>query len=55
MGNQGCGKPFNGAHKVDGAPLRCGVNLYWKTPEGNDRARTKEVNLCDECMEKETK
>jgi hypothetical protein len=49
----GCGKSFNGNHKVVGEPLRCGVNLYWKVPGGNDKARTLEVLVCDECKSKE--
>lgn len=47
----GCGKPTNGGHKVEGAPLHCGMSLYWKSAEGNDRARTQEIVLCDECKE----
>jgi predicted nucleic acid-binding Zn-ribbon protein len=47
----GCGKVYNGGHTVEGLPLRCGVNLYWRLPEGkpNDKARRCEAVLCEEC------
>jgi hypothetical protein len=48
----GCGKEYNGDRKVEGTPLRCGVNLYWKVP-GKERERTQEVNLCDECRKEQ--
>jgi hypothetical protein len=50
----GCGRDFNGDHKVEGTPIRCGMNLYWKKGSGKDNARDLEVNLCPECEEKET-
>lgn len=49
----GCGKPYNGNHTVTGASLRCGQCLYWKVPGENDKTRTQELILCDECREKE--
>ena len=49
----GCGKAYNGAFKVTGAPLRCGQNLYWKTTAGKDTARELEVHLCPDCKPKE--
>lgn len=52
--SQGCGKPYNGAHKVEGAPLRCGNILYWKVPGANDKARSAEVVLCDKCKKEKT-
>lgn len=45
----GCGKPWNAGHQVEGAPLRCGNSLYWKTGKGKDNTRTQETILCDEC------
>lgn len=48
----GCGKEYNGAYKVEGAPLRCGVSLYWKVP-GKERERTQEIHLCENCKLKE--
>jgi hypothetical protein len=51
----GCGKAYNGAFKVTGVPLRCGVNLYWKTTAGKDTARELEVHLCPDCKPKEEK
>jgi len=44
----GCGKICNGGYKVEGEPLRCGTNLFWKAP-GSDKARQLEVILCDAC------
>jgi hypothetical protein len=51
----GCGRDFNGDHKVEGAPLRCGTRLYWKKTSGKDTARELEIILCTACEEKETK
>ena len=51
----GCGKAYNGAFKVTGAPLRCGVSLYWKKPNGSDRERVEFVHLCPDCKPKEEK
>ncbi len=48
----GCGKEHNGAYKVEGAPLRCGVHLYWKTL-GKERERVQEIHLCDKCKKEE--
>jgi hypothetical protein len=50
----GCGKPWNGQHKVVGLPLRCGVSLYWrlKNSKPNDKAREQETLLCPLCEEK---
>lgn len=47
----GCGKTTNGGHVVEGAPLHCGMHLYWKIP-GNNKTHTQETVLCDECKEK---
>jgi hypothetical protein len=47
--SNGCGKAFNGKYVVAGEPLRCGVNLYWKTANGKDNAREHEVHLCENC------
>ena len=49
----GCGKAYNGAYKVTGVPLRCGVNLYFKIP-GKERERTHEVHLCAACAKEES-
>ena len=49
----GCGAPTNGGHKVEGAILHCGFNLYWKVDGKNERARELEVVLCPECKAKE--
>jgi hypothetical protein len=48
----GCGTAYNGAHTVVGVPLRCGVNLYWKTPgaKPNDKNRQAELLLCEDCQ-----
>jgi len=48
---EGCNKPYNGEHKVEGSPLRCGTKLYWATAKDN-RERTLEIVLCEECKEK---
>ena len=48
----GCGKEYNGDYKVEGAPLRCGQNLYWKTDAARPQDRTLEVHLCPACREK---
>lgn len=46
----GCGKEYNGEHKVEGAPLRCGQNLYWKTKDAaRPQDRTLEIHLCPAC------
>lgn len=50
--SNGCGKAYNGEHKVEGAPLRCGVRLYWATAK-DKRERTLEVLLCEQCKAKE--
>jgi hypothetical protein len=49
----GCGREFNGTHKVEGAALRCGQNLYWKTSLTRPQERTLETNICPACTEKE--
>jgi hypothetical protein len=50
----GCGREFNGNHKVEGASLRCGANLYWRLPNSKitDKTREHELLLCPLCKEK---
>lgn len=48
-----CGRAWDGEHKVEGAPLRCGDKLYWKTDASRPQDRTLEVNLCPQCKTKE--
>ena len=50
--SNGCGKAYNGEHKVECAPLRCGCHLYFATAK-DKRERTLEVLLCPECKAKE--
>lgn len=50
----GCGKLYNGGHKVEGKSLHCGTNLFWKMANGGDnKARQQEVVLCDDCKASE--
>jgi hypothetical protein len=47
----GCGKVYNGQHKVEGLPLTCGMKLYWRLPgtKLSDKERRCEDVLCEEC------
>jgi hypothetical protein len=49
----GCGKPWNGSHKVEGVSLRCGTRLYWKLKDAKptDKKRETENLLCPLCEE----
>jgi hypothetical protein len=49
----GCNKPYNGEHKVEGSSLRCGNKLLWKTAD-NNRERTLEIILCEDCKQQDT-
>jgi hypothetical protein len=46
----GCNKPYNGEHKVEGSSLRCGNKLLWKTAD-NNRERILEIILCEDCKQ----
>lgn len=51
-----CGKLLTPKEQVlEGDSLRCGVNLYWKVPgnKSNNRERTKQTLLCEDCKTKE--
>jgi hypothetical protein len=49
----GCNKPYNGEHKVEGSSLRCGNKLLWKTAD-NNRERILEIILCEDCKQQDT-
>jgi len=48
----GCGREYNGDHKVEGAPLRCGITLYWAVKAGA-KERIAEIHLCPQCKDKQ--
>jgi hypothetical protein len=43
-----CGRPTNGGYVVGGAPLKCGMHLYWKV-KGERNVSEMEIVLCDDC------
>ena len=49
----GCGKVYNGQHKVEGSPLTCEMKLFWRLPgtKLSDKARRCEAVLCSDCQE----
>jgi len=49
----GCNREYNGEHKVEGSSLRCGNKLLWKTAD-NNRERTLEIILCEDCKQQDT-